>query len=1432
MKKGIFLLLIYFLSIHLYSQQITTPDSGNLLPGSELFATPDVMAFQKYNALPVNLYTGKVNINLPIYTIDSGDMSIPISVSYNTGGIKVDDIASSVGLGWNLNAGGNIVSVVKDIHDQTFRKGLISEIDPDYGSISYRYVTQKGYLREYDEILEENSSYDLYQGYDKEAEEDASPDIFIANAPGLSSKFILEKNTTTYDILPIDGSGITNSSPITYGKLNGNNLGFQLNELSITDYGGNAPTTNWTDIFDFYGYNTFELVNTNGVKYLFDKKDLRESLSRQAVYSPINIGRVNTGVTAHHLSSMFDPKSNTTINFKYEEYQKGTVQHERAIIEDALTNHASPENWASLRVFGHLPLIKSLNDNNNQIDENILKSSLNFVKYKKAHRLNEISFENGKVEFIYDHIRQDTYDEKALTEIVVKDVNNSVVKRFVFDYSYFLSKENCSQPECKRLKLQRIRQIGDNNTSIDLYAFDYYYSNPLPKVKALQQDFLGYYNNNGVTTPAISNFQRKQPTLYYHKNKGTNSILPFPLQGQTALSIPGDFSLQPNNYSLSGTLKSVQYKTGGKSEFEYETHDFNFLNNQYTAGGARIKRQRLTDENQNVKVLEYEYKHSNGKSSGYINSLPVFGYPYVWDPSKTTNNVSFAVFDKPRNALELTDGSFIGYSEVIEKEIGNGFTIHKFVSPETVSNIPETYVTINQGDPRYNASNYQPALDFLKNNSAYPSSHYIDNDILRGQPLSTEIRNESNSTVKRIEYEYDRKIFNTINLNYRDVLDNYGRNNQSLDFGTWHFYHSSKLNIERNLKSKTTTTEYLESGNKTTTEYYQYDNAYPFLKQHRIVDNVNELKTNIFYPFDPEINGQPNMATLISQNRLIEPIKQEIRQDNTLTNTNLISYHNFNNTVILPNKVSEGKGNLSLQETSIIDKRDNKGNLLQYHKEDDISTTIIWGYNNNYPIAKIENATYDQVNPYVTDLKNKANADNDHTKGYLGKEGELRQALDNLRTTLPDAMVTTYTYDPLIGMTSTTDPKGYTTYYQYDGFNRLQFILDADDKVIKKINYNYEGQHSYGGITFNITSQGPVAPEKPITFATSALGNPGEFLYTWLVDGIKEQCDSTTSFTKTFDSEGDHIITLLVYDIKTKRLLKSKPTPVLVRYPELNIPNATHNGTDPIFIGDPVTFTGSYAGGGSGSYSYSWWEGSAKVTSSSSFTKSFTTPGTKTLRFRLADLKTGKVKEKTISIVVYANITVPTISSRTHIVKGTTVQFTANNVSGGSGKYKYEWYVNNVKQSGTFKEFSYRHTSAGSYTVKVKAIDLKYSNKYNWSGVRTVYSYNPMSVTATPGHAHLNNANPSVTFRINTPTGGSGHYTRGKWKIWKITHPSSRETRNSTASTFTYSTTTNGEYELSVDFTDTKTGQKYSVTMPVIVNRSSGGGGGNTGEQH
>lgn len=66
--------------------------------------------------------------------------------------------------------------------------------------------------------------------------------------------------------------------------------------------------------------------------------------------------------------------------------------------------------------------------------------------------------------------------------------------------------------------------------------------------------------------------------------------------------------------------------------------------------------------------------------------------------------------------------------------------------------------------------------------------------------------------------------------------------------------------------------------------------------------------------------------------------------------------------------------------------------------------------------------------------------------------------LNALRTALPQAEVSVYTYNPLIGVTSVTDPSGRKVSYEYDNAGRLQRMTDEDGNPLQKYEYMIKGQ--------------------------------------------------------------------------------------------------------------------------------------------------------------------------------------------------------------------------------------------------------------------------------------------------------------------------------------------------------------------------------------
>ena len=96
---------------------------GQAVYSQNIAPSPNATALGTYADVPVNNYTGVPNISIPLHTVTSRDISLPITLSYHASGIKVAQEASWVGLGWALQAGGVITRTVRSIDDLSVGRG-------------------------------------------------------------------------------------------------------------------------------------------------------------------------------------------------------------------------------------------------------------------------------------------------------------------------------------------------------------------------------------------------------------------------------------------------------------------------------------------------------------------------------------------------------------------------------------------------------------------------------------------------------------------------------------------------------------------------------------------------------------------------------------------------------------------------------------------------------------------------------------------------------------------------------------------------------------------------------------------------------------------------------------------------------------------------------------------------------------------------------------------------------------------------------------------------------------------------------------------------------------------------------------------------------------------------------------------------------------
>lgn len=230
-----------------------------------------------------------------------------------------------------------------------------------------------------------------------------------------------------------------------------------------------------------------------------------------------------------------------------------------------------------------------------------------------------------------------------------------------------------------------------------------------------------------------------------------------------------------------------------------------------------------------------------------------------------------------------------------------------------------------------------------------------------------------------------------------------------------------------------------------TNNFYDYANHYA-LARTETTNSKGELVKSVFtYPED----GHP----LKVQNR-IQPIKAETFNKSSKLLTQQTNFDTFGS-LYLAKEVKTGKGELGstggLETRLIYHGYDVKGNPTEVSQQDGIHITYLWGYDYTKPVAKIENASYAQV---MTAL-GKQSTDN---LEYLQtmNDAALQVVMTKLRANLPTAQVSSYTYIPLVGVSTITDPRGQKMTYHYDAFNRLQYVKDSQGNILKEHKYNYK----------------------------------------------------------------------------------------------------------------------------------------------------------------------------------------------------------------------------------------------------------------------------------------------------------------------------------------------------------------------------------------
>lgn len=154
-------------------------NSSNGLQPSFAPPSPQAFSMTEYGKNGANEFRGKPSINIPLYNYKNGNLEVPITLNYNSAGVKVNDLSTWTGIGWNLSVGGVINRTVKDLADEiAVRRVLINEED---------------FLDSTKSDCSPNSQY--YYNLCREGQDiDTELDVFNFSFNGYSGSFYLDAN--------------------------------------------------------------------------------------------------------------------------------------------------------------------------------------------------------------------------------------------------------------------------------------------------------------------------------------------------------------------------------------------------------------------------------------------------------------------------------------------------------------------------------------------------------------------------------------------------------------------------------------------------------------------------------------------------------------------------------------------------------------------------------------------------------------------------------------------------------------------------------------------------------------------------------------------------------------------------------------------------------------------------------------------------------------------------------------------------------------------------------------------------------------------------------------------------------------------------------------------------------------------------------------
>jgi|GEM_PF-844550 len=241
--------------------------------------SPVSSEFEKYSSHTVSLVNGLPDINIDLYKISVGGVELPLSLSYHASGIKFNQNTGEVGVGWVLNPGQRISRTIYGLPDDKYPMPSIEEINNKM-SFAPTKLDRDRYLSNF--CVSKDGERFMDGPFDHI---DGEYDIFNFSLADQSGYFVIS-NRNQKQVTMLD-----NADQI---------------KLSYT-------------VKNPIGINTFEITDLKGVKYIFGKDE-----NNNDTLCELTNGSFEMNATAWPLTRIITPLGQE-ITFHYRKYTIGQI---------------------------------------------------------------------------------------------------------------------------------------------------------------------------------------------------------------------------------------------------------------------------------------------------------------------------------------------------------------------------------------------------------------------------------------------------------------------------------------------------------------------------------------------------------------------------------------------------------------------------------------------------------------------------------------------------------------------------------------------------------------------------------------------------------------------------------------------------------------------------------------------------------------------------------------------------------------------------------------------------------------------------------------------------------------------------------------------------------------------------------------------------